>query len=287
METYSNLKEFIVVKKKNFLLGVGDIVEECGTYEPALTDYVIVLNRDKFDDFRDYIKNSDIPNKDHTIKSLERIPAAVMRVMINRLNMESFTLGLINEYGGVQGFLQWVEESNKPESSQAVILQDVNEEDELENLFSEVATSKEDDYSNAMEDNTSSDDTEEDSEQFLAEKPTFEENLKTTLDNEKSYNKLPSEMEELQENVKYLIGVVNLLAVKNGIHVRGEKGILTANEILKFVASMRTYSDQQFRSIIEGVFLEASTEEQRRIVSDMLAKILNYIETRMEEENNE
>lgn len=288
MENFSSLKEFVSIKKKSFLISSVDIIEECATFEPTLADYVITLNRDKMDDFKDYIRESDIRDKEHTLKSLERIPAAVMRVMVNRINMESLTLGFINEYGSVQGVLDWYNGvSVLSEEAPDDASEDTAENLTFDNMFSELdhlAPDAELDTDYTEETNIPS---EEDSFNYVTEKPKVYDFPKTEENNEIFYKELTMGVNELQENVRYLIGTVNLLAVKNGLNIRDERGILTTNEILKVVASMREYSDKQFRDIIESVFLKAQSDEQRRIVSDILGEILNYIETNQEEKEYE
>lgn len=287
MENFSNLKEYVSIQKKSFLISSVDIVEECGTYEPALSDYVITLDREKLEGFKEYIRESDIRDKEHTLKSLERIPAAVMRVMVNRINMESLTLGFINEYGGVQGVLDWCNNIQNNNDNTESEMESINNPNILDDMFSDVGQEKNESKEQEEHFEEEKETPEEKFEGYVVEKPEMPEFSKTYENNEKLYKELTMGMGELQENVRYLIGTVNLLAAKSGLNIRDTRGILNTNEILKVVASMRGYSDKQFRDIVEGVFLKAQTEEQRRIVSDMLGEILNFVETRQEENGYE
>lgn len=287
MENFSKLKEFVLLKKRNLLILNSDIVEECGAFEPALTDYVIVLNREKLDDLREYIKDSDIRDKEHTLKSLERIPAAVVRVMINRINIESMTLAFINEHGGVQGVLDYYDREEESDSAEKDSMGDEGTSQEFEDMFQDVECLREG-LANTKEAENVKDSVPEDSSvAYIVEKPYIEEFPKTYEKEEDSYKELSEELSDIQENLKYLIGTVNLLAAKNGVHVRDTKYLLTTKEILKFVASLRSYTDQQFRAIIEGVCLKAQTEEQRRVVSDMLSEVITFIEKEQEDNCNE
>lgn len=279
MENFNNLKEFISIRKKSFLNDNIIIIEECGEYEPSLSEYILILDQNRLDGFKEYIQQSDIMDKEHTLRSLERIPAAVVRVMMNRINIESLTICFLNDYGGVQGIIDWYERTQNSSVKVDSSLLDKKEDPIEDSLFSEVVLKSEDEPLDEQN-NYEKEVAEEDYSQYCVEKPVCDTFEKPILNNENDYKELLGMMKELQETTKYLTGTVNLLAAKNGLSVRDARFILDTNEILKVVASLRTYSDEQFRTIVEGVFLKAQSDEQRRVVSDVLGEILKFIEER-------
>ena len=262
MEELEVLKSLFVIKKTSEM-GVNDYkIADLGTDYPKLVAYSIVLPVENLQAVRDYIAQSSIPNADHMLKIFDSRPAPVARILFQRVDVSNIPTVYLNDYANEEALIAEYEgasvavEEEHSEPVEVSLEPEPYEEPEPFRL-------------------------EPQEEEPMREFPSVEHKdyddtdarMKTnenTVVNDIKLDEALDGIAQLQDQLSYALVVIDALASKGGVNVRGDSKLLNHSEILKVVASLKKYNDTDFRKLIEKTLLEAESRSDLRTITDFL-----------------
>lgn len=270
MENLNELVSVLTIKHSD------DI--EVGDYEYVRLEggYSTVLEEANEDELKNYIMSSGIPNPEHMIKLWSSSRKSVLDLLFRRLDIKDVGKYLENE-------IQCHPEMLPPDK--------VEEEPEIEidsSLLEGTSVSLEKEEEEPLEESVQShiQETEQRESAITGESyaqgiPLSQSAYSNSISPEVIKEALgPTEQRviKLEEDLHYAIQIMEAVAEKSKISMRNADNVLSSNEVLTVIASLKKFNDATFRQIVEQTLLSAKTPSQSRLITDFLSMMYECIE---------
>ena len=108
----------------------GQVIENCGDYNGALKDFVLVLEPDRISLLETWIKNNVRMMQDHCIEMLKNEPKSTFKYLMHMRNLSECTSEFVSEAGGIQQFLdKYRRKLSTPQEETSASAEDASSDD--------------------------------------------------------------------------------------------------------------------------------------------------------------
>lgn len=286
MENLSDLVDILTIKTSDNLdIGDYEYVKLGKISDLSDSSYSLVLEEEREPEFKDYIMSSGIPNPEHMIRVWPRSRKSVLDLLFTRLGVKDVTKYIENEIQchpemlpkepEIESEITSVDidasllteedftETKDSVSAEDMALQHAQEVQKREMEIAQKIAQNEDTEGYSSISSVNNDFTPND---FTIAKQSIEHTEKKLV--------------SMEEELHYAINVLEAIAEKNNISMRSANNVLTSNEVLTVIASLKKFDDATFRQIIEQTLLSAKTPGQNRLITDFLSMLYELIDNK-------
>lgn len=287
--------EYLEVQGKNNPSGV--VIEECGDYNPALSDFVLVLGPHKIEPLKAWIKRNVKNAQDHCINMLDADPRTTFSYLMRTRNLSECTSEFVHDAGdSIQNFIDKyagvanVTMAAAPEVAPEVAPETAEAEQvpESEEEPQEVAKSAEEETtadSNPVTEETTADQSfsqpelpAEPPEQIVKKEVVIEEHVThRRVKTIQEYD--PNLIEEISDG-QISESLVKLRELNARIALGGLDPDLVLNDddLEEVYKRIYTYPPDVFKSFILAYLKSVASETERYRVSAVMDDFLSFIE---------
>lgn len=132
--------EYLTVCDSNDVKGV--VIENCGDYNAALSDFVLTLEEHQIPQVKDWILHNVKMNQQHCITMLEHNAETTYKFLMSYRKLDNCTAEIVQDAGGIQQFIDKYTKIQRPENSasgaqESSVADNINPTEELNEEYSD------------------------------------------------------------------------------------------------------------------------------------------------------